>query len=387
MSEETKKEIQKSDLDKLDKIRKALSTITDKKSKFLFAIPDSNNPIASVYEMYFHATVVKKMGYKVQILVEKGDYVVPNWIEKELTDFEHISMADPKLTVGPEDVMVIPEVFSNVMEQTKNLPCLRIGLLQSVDYMTNALIPGMDWSSFGIRDIITTSETLQEWVEVFQGANKFNIKKYNIGIPDYFKRSETPQKPIISVVGRNANEISKIVKLFYSKYPQYSWVTFDPMLTKSKPPQQMRRKDFAQRLQNNFAAVWVDRISSFGTFPLECMKVGTIPIALKPDILPDYLIERDEAGNPVNLKDGAGVWSDNFYDIPVLIAEMLIKFLDDSISDKVYDEMEKIVEPYTQENSAARLTEIYQQFIDSRIALFENALKPVDEAPENNKEK
>ena len=207
MSEETKKEIQKSDLDKLDKIRKALSTITDKKSKFLFAIPDSNNPIASVYEMYFHATVVKKMGYKVQILVEKGDYVVPNWIEKELTDFEHISMADPKLTVGPEDVMVIPEVFSNVMEQTKNLPCLRIGLLQSVDYMTNALIPGMDWSSFGIRDIITTSETLQEWVEVFQGANKFNIKKYNIGIPDYFKRSETPQKPIISVVGRNANEI------------------------------------------------------------------------------------------------------------------------------------------------------------------------------------
>ena len=387
MSEEIKKEIQKSDLDKLDKIRKSLSNILDKKSKFMFAIPDANNPIASVYEMYFHATTVKKMGYKVVILVEKGDYEVPKWIEKELTDFEHISMVDPKLTVGPEDVMVIPEVFSNVMEQTKNLPCLRVGLLQSVDYMINALIPGMDWSSFGIRDIITTSETLVEWLEVFQGKGKFNVQKYDIGIPDYFKKSDLPKKPIISVVGRNANEISKVVKLFYSKYPQYSWVTFDPMLTKSKPPQQMRRVDFAKRLQSNFAAVWVDRIASFGTFPLECMKVGTVPICLKPDINPDYIVERDEAGNPINLKEGAGVWTDNFYDIPVLVAEILVKFLDDSIGDKAYEEMEKTATQYTQENSEKRLTEIYQSYIDARIALFENALKPFDEAEVKTEEK
>ena len=387
MSEEVKKEVQSNDLDKLDKIRKSLTNILNKNSKFLFTIPDTNNPIASVYEMYFHATVVKKMGYKVFILVEKGDYVIPNWIEKELTDFEHIPMADPKLTVGPEDIMVIPEVFSNVMEQTKNLPCLRVGLLQSVDYMMNALIPGMDWSSFGIRDIITTSESLEEWVEVFQGKGKFNIQKYNVGIPDYFKKTNTPKKPIISVVGRNANEISKIVKLFYSKYPQYTWVTFDPMLTKSKPPQQMRRIDFAKRLETNFAAVWVDRIASFGTFPLECMKVGTIPIALTPDLIPDYLVERDEAGNPVNIKDGAGVWTEKFYDIPVLIAEILVKFLDDSIDDKVFESMESIVEPYTQENSEKRLTEIYQSYVDSRIALFENALKPFDETEVKNEEK
>ena len=60
----------------------------------------------------------------------------------------------------------------------------------------------------------------------------------------------------------------------------------------------MRRIDFAKRLQSNFAAVWVDRISSFGTFPLECMKCGTIPICLKPDIMPEYMIERDEKGAP-----------------------------------------------------------------------------------------
>jgi hypothetical protein len=322
------------------------------------------------------------MGYEVLILVEKGDYVVPTWIEKELTQFKHVAMADPKLMVGPEDIMIIPEVYSNVMEQTKNLPCVRIGLLQSVDYMMNSLIPGTDWRSFNISDIITTSETLKEWIETFQGKNKFNIKTYNIGIPDYFERTDVPQKPIISVVGRNANEISKFVKLFFSRFPQYSWVTFDPMLTKSKPPQQMRRVDFAKRLQGNFAAVWIDRIASFGTFPLECMKSGTIPICLKPDITPEYILERvsGNTGPAVKIADGAGVWTDNFYDLPVFVGEVLVKFLDDAISPDLYTAMEKIAGKYTQENAEKQLAEIYQGYLDARIALFQGALT-IPEAP------
>ena len=371
-------EAQVAELEKIEKIRISLDKIINKKSKFLFCVPESQSPTASVYEIYFHATVVKNMGYEVLIMVEKGDYVVPAWVEKELTQFKHISMGDPKLTVGPEDVMVIPEVFSNIMEQTKNLPCIRIGLLQSVDYMMNSLIPGTDWKLFNINNIITTSETLKEWVETFQGKNKFNIKTYNIGIPAYFERTEVPQKPIFSIIGRNANEISKVVKLFFSRFPQYGWVTFDPMLTKSKPPQQMRRVDFAKSLQGNFAAVWVDRISSFGTFPLECMKSGVIPICLKPDITPEYILERTsgETGTVIKIAEGAGVWTDNFYDLPVLIGEVLVKFLDDAISPELYTSMEKLTEKYTQENSEKQLAEIYQEFLDERIALFQGALTP-----------
>jgi len=378
MGEELKNTAQVAELEKIEKIKVSLDRIVNKKSKFLFCMPESINPVASVYELYFHATVVKNMGYEVIIMVEKGDYVIPVWIEKELTNHKHIPMSDPKLTVGPEDIMIIPEVFSNVMEQTKNLPCVRIGLLQSVDYMINSLIPGTDWSSFGINDIITTSVTLKEWVDVFYGK-KFNIKTYNIGIPEYFERSSIPQKPIISVIGRNTNEISKFVKLFFSKYPQYSWVTFDPMVTKSKPPQPMRRVDFAKRLQGNFAAVWIDRIASFGTFPLECMKSGTIPICLKPDIMPEYMIERDEKGTPIIAVEGAGVWTDNYYDLPVLAGDVLIKFLDDNISPELYDIMEKIASKYNQNDSEKQLIEIYSNYITQRINLFQNAIQPVEE--------
>ena len=371
------KEAQKAELEQIEKIKTSLAKITNKKSKFLFCIPESQTPTASVYELYFHATVVKNMGYEVIIMVEKGDYVIPVWIEKELTNHKHISMADPKLTVGPEDVMIIPDIYSNVMEQTKKLPCVRIGLLQSADYMTSALIPGTDWTSFNIQNVITTSQMLKEWLETFYGKGKYNIKTYNIGIPDYFERSETPQKPIISILGRNANEISKLVKLFFAKYPQYSWVTFDPMLTKSKPPQAMRRVDFAKRLQGNFAAVWVDRISSFGTFPLECMKAGVIPICLKPDIMPEYMVERDEKGVATKIVEGAGVWTENFYDLPILIGEVLVKFLDDAIKPELYDKMSNVANKYSQQASEKQLNEIYGEIINQRIALFNSALTPV----------
>lgn len=377
MNEDMNLAAQQAENEKIEKIKVSLSKITNKESKFLFCVPESQSPAASVYEIYFHATVVKNMGYDVVVLVEKGDYVIPTWIEKELTNHKHMSMSDPKLMVGPEDFMIIPEVYSNVMEQTKNLPCVRIGLLQSVDYMINSLIPGTDWSSFGISDIITTSSTIKEWIENIYG-NKFNIKTYNVGIPEYFEKSKLPQKPIVSVIGRNPNEISKLVKLFFAKYPQYSWVTFDPMLTKSKPPQPMRRVDFAKRLQGNFAAVWVDRISTFGTFPLECMKSGVIPICLKPDIMPDYMIERDENGRPVKIVEGGGVWTENYYDLPVLIGEVLIKFLDDSITDDLYKSMDNIVANYTQEQSEKQLVEIYDEYINSRKQLLETALNPVE---------
>ena len=376
MSKESiEQEINSTELEKINKINKSLENIKNKKLKFLFCVADTQIPVASTYEVYFHATVVKKMGYEVTILTERGDYVIPTWIESELTEHKHVSMMDAKLTVGPEDVMVIPEVFTNIMEQTKDLPCVRIVLFQSVDYMLNSLLPGTDWKSFNITNVITTSLSLKEFIQTYYGVNKFNTKVYNIGIPDYFKDTDVPKKPIISIVGRNSNEISKIVKMFFSKYPQYSWITFDPMLTKTKPPQPMRRVEFANRLRENFAAIWVDRIASFGTFPLECMKSGVLPICLKPDITPEYIIDRDEDNIAVGVNSQAGIWTSDYYEIPSIIADAILNYLQDGIPDSLYNNMKEVSEKYNQKNAEEQLVKIYGEFLNERIELFENMIK------------
>jgi hypothetical protein len=374
MSEElVNNEVKKVEEAQLEKVKASLSNVLNKKSKVLFCIPESNAPAVSIYEVYFQATTVKNLGYDVKILTEKGDYVKPTWIEPELMNFEYYSMEKANLTVSAEDILVIPEIFSNVMEQTKNLPCLRVALLQSIDYMINSLIPGVDWSSFGVQKIITTSEALKGLVHEYYGNGKFDVKVYNVGIPAYFHRTLEPQKPVISIVGRNANEISKVVKLFYARYPQYSWVTFDTMVTQSKPPQPLRRVDFAERLRKNFAGVWIDRIASWGTFPLECMASGTIPIAIKPDITPEYLLSVSEEGKK-EYAVNTGVWTDDIYTLPILIGDVVTKFLDDAIGEEIYESMSKIAAKYTQESSSKQIEEVYSSLFAERAQLFEKAI-------------
>lgn len=355
-------------------INEAQDRLKNKKSKFLFCLPEIESPSALIYEIYRHADIVEKMGYEVIMLTEKPNYNVPSYVEECLTNRKHLSMEKSKLPINPDDFMVIPETFTNVMEQTKKLPCKRIGMLQSLDYKLNALIPGTNWTNFGIKDIITTSSTLKELIQVYYGENTYNIKTFDVGIPDYFKPTTKTTKPTISLVGRNSNDITKIVKLFYTRFPHFSWVEFDLMTTNSKPPQPLRRIDFAKRLRKNFAGVWVDRIASFGTFPLECMKSGVIPIGLKPDILPDYLINKNDKGE-YSFKDSVGYWTENYYDIPLMIGDAVTKFIDDSIDDKTMENLIKEGEKFSEQNTKETVEKVYQELINERIELFKNAIK------------
>jgi hypothetical protein len=364
--------------DQIDKMKMSIVKLKNSQSKFLFFVTKSTNPSASMYEVYFHANVVKNMGFETIILTDEDEYEIPYWIDEDLTKLEHQPMSKAKLNVGPQDVLVIPEIFSNVMEQTKTLPCIRVGLLQSIDYMMNGLVPSVDWSSFGISKVITTSDSLKNLVEEFFGRDKFDVKTYDIGLPEYFYNDDAPKRPVITVVGRNPNEISKLIKLFYAKYSQYGWVTFDSMITESKPPRSLTRKEYADRLRKNFAAVWVDRIASFGTLPIEAMASGCIPIGLVPDNTPEYLLEEDEDGKIV-YAENSGVWTADYYSLPTLIGDTVTKYLDDTIEDDVYEKMKTISDKYSQKNSSVQISKIYKDLIEERIVTLEKAISDLDE--------
>lgn len=258
---------------------------------------------------------------------------------------------------------------------------MRVILFQSIDNATKALLPGYDWTMFGINNVLTTSKTMERFVEEFYGRGKFNLKSYNVSVPDYFKDQFPLKRPVISILVRNERELDKIVKLFLSKYPQYRWLNFEPMLTTSKPPKHLRRKDFAEKLGKNFAALWIDRISSHALFPLECMKVGTIPISYIPDVTPEYIVNDGKA------VDNAGVWTDDFFQLPALIADTLRKFLDDEIGQDVYDTMKGIAAKYTPEIATEQLVNIYEGYFNERrnslvkaLDVLEPKLVPVEDA-------
>jgi hypothetical protein len=339
----------------IEKIGKIISNIENKNSKFYFFIPNIQTPNSTMYQIYWNATVVKEMGYESIILTESdSEYVKPYFVDSDLMNMKHTTVSN-KISISPEDFLVIPEIFTNVMEQLKNFNCEKVVLLQSIDYALNALTPGVQWSDFGITKVITVSEELKNIVHDFFGEY-YNIRKYDIGISDLFKNTNSLKKPIISFVSRNGNDITDVIKLFYLKYPHFRFITFQELSG-------LDRETFSTKLKDSFVCIWIDNISSFGTVPLECMKSGTIPIGVIPRIDHEYI------------DDFTGIWVYDIFKLPDMIGTLITKYLEDDIPEEFYNKMNEVSSKYTQENSKQSLNKVYTELLNDRIGFFKRALE------------
>jgi hypothetical protein len=368
--------INQEELSAEEKAKIRLENLKSKKSKIFFFLPAIKEANASTNEIYFQATCLKKAGYDVTLIVESPDMMNPFYVDKEYSDVKHFVINSGRLDVSPEDIVVIPEIYTNVMEQTVTVPATRIVLCQSIDYMYNALLPSTSWADFGIENVITTSDRAKQYLDsIF--PSRFDIQTYRIGIPDYFKPSDKPKRPIVSFLTRNPNDINKVAKDFYAKFPYYNFITFDSMFTDTKPPRQTTRKEFADKLSKNFASIWIDRISTYGTFPVESMASGTVPICLLPDFDPPYVF--NEEGK---FMEGAGYWTTSIYQISDILGKLVAAFLDDNISPAVYETMDKVAKNHSITASEASVVAAYEHFLAKRINALESAVNKTESETE-----
>lgn len=341
--------------EKIDKLKNIIKNIEDNKSKFFFFMPNINTPNSTMYQIYWIANVLKDMGYEVMILTESDtDYIKPYFVDANLMDIKHQKVSN-KISISPEDFLIIPEIFTNVMEQLKDFTSEKIVLLQSLDYALHSLTPGIQWSDFGITKVLTVSDELKDMVHTFFGEY-YNIKRFNLGISDKFKQKNKLKKPIISFVTRNGNDITDVIKLFYLKYPHFRFITFQELSG-------LDRDTYAQKLDESFACIWIDNISSFGTTPLECMKSGTIPIGVIPRINHEYI------------EDFNGVWVYDLFKLPDMIGTLITKYLEDDIPEEFFTKMEETSDKYNEENSKESIQKVFKEFINDRIEYFKRVLE------------
>lgn len=347
--------------EKNQQILETIKKIEEKDFNIYFFVLDSKgNPIGELAYIYEHAKVLRENGLNAVILTEKNDYTgVGDWLGEEYANIPHVSIESQTLKVGPQDFLIIPEIFANVMDQTKQFPCKRIVFCQSYDYILEILNLGSKWSDYGIKDCVTTSEKQKAQIkELFQNINTEVVP---IGIPDYFKPTDKLQKPVISISCRDPRDTSKIVKSFYLKYPQYKWITFRDM--KGLP-----RESFAQILGESCLSVWVDLISGFGTFPVESMKCGVPVIGRVPNLVPEWMENPiTEANQERSLKDN-GIWTYDTLRIPDLIATFIRLWLEDNIPADVYEKLEETPQTYTMEKMNSSIMNYYTNQINGRVA-------------------
>jgi hypothetical protein len=341
---------------------------------YFFTLDTKGNPVAGIANIYEHVKVLNQLGYKAYILHEKNDYKkfgdddengLADWLGEEYANLPHMSIESGALNVGPQDFLVIPEAFSSVMQQkeVRSLPCKKVVFSQSHEYIFELLPLGRRWTDFGFNDVITTSEKQGEYLKTLFPSIKTHVVP--VAISSYFKASDKPKLPIVTIHARNQSDVSKITKAFYLQYPIYKWLTFKELRGLSKA-------QFADELSKSCLAIWVDDVAGFGTFPLEAIECDTPVIAKIPNMVPEWMEELDSDGNSI-LKYN-GLWTNSTLNIPELISTYMKVWLEDSVPQELLDGMSEIKGVYSEQNQVNKIEEVYSSLVQSRADEFKNII-------------
>jgi hypothetical protein len=348
--------------DFLLKLENSVNNLKNKKCKLHFLVQDTKgNAKASIRYIYQLAHTLHSKNFNVIIIHEQKEYQgVGSWLDEKYMEIPHLSIDGQNLEISPEDFIIVPELYGHVMEQVSKLPCGKIVLCQSYDYMFETLAPGASWAQYGFLKCITTTPEQEKYVSEIMKNVSFDILTPTIS--ENFSSKEIPAKPIVSVHTRDQRDTIKIVKTFYLKYPQFRWITFRDLRGLSE-------QKFSENLKDSFVSVWVDDISGFGTFPLESMKTKTPVIGKIPNLKPEWIDENN------------GIWTNDNNMIVDILAEFIQNWLEDNISEKLYTSGLETAEKYSDfESFQNKSVELFNDYINKRLEVFENQYNKLKES-------
>lgn len=349
----------------IEKLQVALERIKTKENIIYFLTPDTkSNPRASVKHIYDMTKTLKDNGFNAKILVEDNKYGgVSHWLGDRYEDLEIVSIKEDNIGVRVDDVIVVPEYYSNVLEQLSSIKCVKIMLVQHKDYIFDTLPIGSRWSDYGVFKVITTTEATKKYIMgVFPEVLVHVIPPI---VEDIFGKSDKPQKPYVAISTRDRVIHKRIISEFYLKYPQLRWITFRDMV-------QTTYDDFAENLKECMVSVWVDDESTFGTFPIESMKCGVPVVGKIPNVEPDWIGEN-------------GMWTYDTGKIVELLGNYILATLEGvKITEEVEENIKSTVESYPKEVIQNNIILTFNSFNNKRVEELEKAIKQFQEA--DNKE-
>ena len=339
----------------LSQLQSGLTKMENKESKIYFLTQDTEGrAIASVNLNYQYVKYLTEAGYDAYILYEKKEYKgVGEWLPKEYAELPHVNIESGDLKVGPQDFVIIPEIYGHILEQIKDMPCTKMVFCQAYDYILETLPPGFGWSNYGVTKCITTGEPQKERIASL--FPNIECEVIPLSFPNYFKPSKKPKSPMVAVHTRDHRDTAKLIKEFYLKNPQFKWITFRDM-------RNVGREEFATILGESCVSVWVDRISGFGTFPLESMLSHSPVIGTLPILKASWVTQEN------------GLWVMDESQIVDVLGNYIKNWLEGNIPNKLYEEMEKTVSVFSEDKERDSVVSYFERISNEKITEFKNSI-------------
>ena len=335
----------------------AFEKIEEKLNKYYFLVYDTKgNPRAAIKYIYDTALVLKNNGYNVFLLSEDKSYIGEKyWLGDEYDKLEILSIKEDNVKINIEDVLVIPEYYSNALPQLANIKAIKVMLVQQKDYVFETLTIGSKWFDFGIDKAITTTKNCKEYLlSIFKESIVYVNPPY---IGDNFHPSKDPKKPYIAISMKDRSLQRKVISEFYIKYPNLRWISFKDMVGLSYT-------EFSDSLRECAVSIWADVESTFGTFPLESIKSNVPVISLVPNNSTEWI------------ENNTCIWVENRDDLSTILGN----YMNQWVNGNDFNELVPVTAPlqYNKETFETSVLSIFSSILRIRVESIKNLIEKIN---------
>lgn len=350
----------------IDIVESNIERLKNKEFSVYFFVADTKGIASSSLEyIYTTAKILSDMGYKVAMLHNEKEFIgVGEWLGEEYEKLPHHNIEKENVEIGPSDFLFIPEVFSNVMIQTKKLSCKRVMIVTDYQRITETMPVSTTPDMLGIMDIVTTTNIQKDIVnDYFPDTRVHVVSPY---INEMFKESETPKNLIVNIVSRNQSLISSFTKPFYWKNPMYKWVSFRDLRGFSL-------SEYADVMSSAAITIWMDDDTKFGYTLLEALKSGSVVLAKVPRKPADWMY--DENGE---LTDKI-VWFDDIEELIDRFPSIIRSWTMNMVPKDIYEKQKTFDSMFTKEQTVSEIEKVYiDGLFNKRLKEFEEVKKDIE---------
>lgn len=357
MDEKNKKVIQR--------IEGEISRIDKKENKvFFFVIDTKGVPSGSLAYIYELAMILKGEGYDVTMLHTEDEFVgVGDWLGADYATLPHENVNGSEIATTVSDVLFIPDIYANVMNQTKQLPCKRVAILQNYDFVVEQVPFGAQWGDFKIMDAITNSSYQARQLHgIFPYVATHKVTPF---IDKVFGNTKEPKKMIVNIVAKNQSDINKVVKPFYWNYPSFKWVSFRDIRGES-------REKVAQLMREAAITIWIDEDASFGYSALEAMKSGSIVMSKIPKTELEWEFDA-ESGEYRN----CCVWFDDYNTLHKQLASVVRSWITDRVPEILEKETAKVTDEFNRDRTKVEFITAFNDILGKRVDEMQDIINDI----------
>ena len=339
---------------------------------YFFVLDTKGNPSSALEYIYRTALTLQNKGYKVKILHNEKEFIgVRDWLGDEYADLPHANTEKENVEISASDFLFIPEIFANVMMQTKKLPCKRVILVQNANNITEFLPVSQSFDNLGILDAIVTTK-VQE-IKLKDWFSDLRTHIVSPSINPIFKKSDKPQKLLVNVISREQSDVNRIVKPFYWKNPIYKFVSFRDLRGLSQDL-------FAEALREAAITIWVDDVTPFGYSALEALRSGGLVLAKVPTEQSDWMFDNNGLVDSV-------IWFDTIEEVVEMLPSAIRSWTLDQVPDEVYTKQDELSTLYSEDTQNAEIEQVYiKEIVGKRLADFKEVLADLKNNKDEEKE-